>query len=122
MRMKAEKKGPRFENFNDGYVRIFKLKDTSEPGFEPSLKPVIHQRYPFEYKTIGVKRAYEAAQAMCRLDELIKIPLDRAVSTQCIACIDSVQYEIKQVQHKNETLPPTTWLSLTLLEECYDSL
>lgn len=117
-----KQKRPKFETFNNGYVKICQIKDASKPGFKPVNHLVLHQTYPFEYKTIGVKRAYEAAQAQTRLDELIKIPLDRAVSTQDIAVIDSIQYNIKLVQHKYETLPPTTWLSLTRLEAAYDTL
>lgn len=120
--MKNKIQRPKFEVLGDGFVEICRKENVAENGFEPVEKLILHQKYPFAYQTIGVKRAYEAAQAQCRLEELIKIPLDRAVSTQCIAVIDCIQYEIKLVQHKQDTLPGTSWLSLTRLEADYDRL
>ena len=112
----------KFEAFNDGTVFIYKLKDVSLPGLRADLKPVPYGKYRFKYKTIGVKRNFEAEQAQVRLDELVKIPLNRGISSQDIAVIMGVQYEIKQAQHIPDTLPPTTVLSLTRLEAIYDSL
>lgn len=120
--MKNKIQRPKFEVFNNGFVEIYQIENVAKKGFEPVEKPVLHQKYPFNYQTIGVKRAYEAAQAQCKLEELIKIPLDRAVSTQHIAAIDGIRYEIKLVQHKQETLPGTTWLSLVRLEADYGRL
>jgi hypothetical protein len=120
--MRVKEKRPRFEILNNGFVAIYRIENVSEVGFKPVNRPILHQKYPFNYQTVGVKRAYEAAQAQCRLDELIKIPLDRAVSTQDIAVIDCIQYEIKLVQHKYDTLPPTSWLSLVRLEAAYEDL
>lgn len=116
------KKKATFETFNDGIVNIYKLNDVSEPGMKPNLKPDLHKKCHFGYRTIGVKRHYEAAQAQVRLDEMIQIPIDRAISTQDIAVIQEVQYNIKQVQHKMDTMPKTSLLSLTILEAYYDGL
>lgn len=121
--MKLKKKDrPKFETFNDGYACIYITQNVSQPGFEPIINHVLRQKYPFSYQTIGVKRAYEAAQAQAKLEELIKIPLDRGVSTQCIVGIDNIKYEVKLVQHKYDTHPATTWLSLVRLEADYDRL
>lgn len=115
-------KKPKFETFNDGNVRLYAQKDISEPGKRPEIRPVLICSCNFEYRTIGAKRHFEAAQAQVRLDEMISVPLNRAVSTQCLAVIDGIQYEIKQVQHKTDTLPPTSMLSLTRLESRYADL
>lgn len=103
-------------------MSIYTLKDVSKPGMKPDFALELKCYCPFQYKTIGVKRNYEAAQAQVKLDELVKVPLDRGISTQCIAEIDGIQYEIKQVQHFLDTLPGTTQLSLTRLEACYGCL
>ena len=115
-------KKTKFETFNDGVCRIYKLENTAEPGLMPHLEPTLYKKMNFAYKTIGVKRNYEALQAMVRLDEMIEIMLDRGVSTQDIVVIEEVQYKIKQVQHKKDTYPETSLLSLQKLEENYDSL
>lgn len=109
-----------FETFNDGIAEVYCLKDVSQPGFKPELRPDMYKRFHFKYKTVGVKRFYEAAQSQVRLDELISIPIDRNISTQDIVRIDGTVYEIKQIQHKTETRPDTTLLSLTRTEVAYD--
>lgn len=111
-----------FETFNDGIVWIYKLVDVSLPGFKPVFKPSLHNKYPFGYKTIGVKRNYDAMQAGVRLDEMISIMQDKSISTQDIAVVNGVQYDIKQAQHMNNTSPHTSLLSLQRLEEVYDDL
>ena len=66
-------KKTRFQTFNDGVCHIYKLADVSVPGYKPQLKPKWYRSLPFGYKTIGVKRNYEAMQAAVRLDEMIII-------------------------------------------------
>lgn len=120
--MYVKQKKTKFETFNDGICCIYKLVDTSIPGLKPCMKPLFYRAMPIEYKTIGIKRNYEAMQASVRIDELIKIPQDRKISPQDIVVIEGTQYDVKQVQHKQETAPPTTLLSLQRLEEMYDAL
>ncbi len=110
------------ETFNDGVVYVYKLQNTAQPGFKPNLQPVLYRKLNFGFKTIGVRRNYEAMQAEVRLDELIQVMLDRQISSQDIAVIENVQYKIKQVQHQKNTFPHTSLLSLQRLEEDYDDL
>lgn len=111
-----------FQTFNDGIVEVYHLKDVSQPGFKPHLVPNLYKKFHFRYRTIGVKRAYEAAQSHVRLDELISMPCDRSISTQHICRINGIAYEVKQIQHKTDTRPATTWLSLTRTEVGYEFL
>lgn len=110
------------ETFNDGVCTVYKLTNTAQPGLRPHMSPTLYRKLNFEYKTIGVKRNYEALQAQVKLDELISVLLDRKISTQDIVVIEGVQYEIRQVQHKKDTNPETSLLSLVKLEEDYDDL
>ena len=61
-------------------------------------------------------------QAQIKLNELISVKMQRDISTQDVAVIgaDTTQYDIVQVQHKKDTLPATSLLSLTKLEAKYD--
>lgn len=115
-------KKTQFQIFNDGIVWIYKLADVSLPGFKPAFKLSLHRKYQFRYKTIGVRRNYDAMQAGVRLDEMIVIMQDRNISPQDIAVVNGVQYDIKQVQHMNDTFPHTSLLSLQRLEENYDDI
>ena len=120
--MNVKEKKTKFETFNDGIAYIYKLTDVSVPGMRPALKPKLYLKTVFEYRTIGVRRNYEAMQAAVRLDEMIKIIQNRQLSPQDIVVVDGIQYSIKQIQHKNDTAPRTTLISLQRLEEDYDSL
>ena len=115
-------KKTQFETFNDGIVWIYKLTDVSLPGFKPVFKPSLHKKYQFGYKTIGVRRNYDAMQAGVRIDEMISIMQDKSISPQDIAVIDGIQYDIKQAQHLKNTFPHTSLLSLQRLEENYDDI
>lgn len=115
-------KKPKFETFNDGIIKIYEIKDVSLPGDRPCMRPVLYREHSFEYRTIGVKRNYEAMQASVRLDEMVKIHLDRGTSPQQIAVIDGIQYNVVQTQHRTNTLPPTSLVSLQRREEYYADL
>lgn len=111
-----------YETFNNGVCTIYKLADVSKVGFRPRMVAKFSKKFHFGYRTIGVKRNFEAEQAGIQLDELIEIPMDRSISTTNIVVINDVAYEIKQIQHKNDTKPHTTWLSLVRTEVDYEFL
>lgn len=117
-----QRNSSKFETFNDGIAYIYQIKDISKPGDRPCLKPVLYRKHSFEYRTIGVRRNYEAMQAEVRLDEMIKIHLDRGVSSQDVVVIDGIQYSVVQVQHKTNTLPGTSLVTLQRREEYYAGL
>lgn len=111
---------PRFQKFNDGIVDIYEVKNAAEKGDRKKDKLFIRYHVRFGYNTIGVKRNFEAMQAQVSLAELISVPLHRDISPQDVAVISKKQYCIEQVQHKTDTLPPTSLLSLSRLEADYE--
>ena len=115
-------KKTQFQTFNDGVCNIYKLADVSHPGFKPVFKPQFYRAVPFQYRTIGIKRNYEAMQAQVKLDEMISIMQNRDISPQDVIVIEGVQYDIVQIQHKNDTAPRTSLVSLRRLEEDYDDI
>lgn len=111
---------PKFQKFNNGIVDIYEVKNAAEKGDRKKDKLFIRYHLRFAYNTIGVKRNFEAAQAQVDLTELISTPLHRDISSQDVAIINSKQYRIAQVQHKTDTLPPTSLISLSRLEADYE--
>ena len=111
---------PKFQKFNDGVVDVYEVKNAAEKGDRKKDKLFIRYHLRFEYSTIGVKRNYEAAQAQVALAELISVPLHRDISPQDVVVIGKKQYRVEQVQHKTDTLPPTSLLSLSRLEAAYE--
>lgn len=110
-----------FLQFNDGIVDIYAVGNDAESGDMPSQALTLkYQALRFEFQTIGVRRNYEAMQADVKLSELIRIPMHREISSQDIAVMNELQYEIVQVQHDTGTRPPSSKLSLARLEVDYD--
>lgn len=110
----------KYLTFNDGIAEIYTVDNIAESGNKPKDGLSIKYKLRFSYNTIGVKRNYEAMQAQVKLSELVSIPLHRDISSQDVAVIFGKQYKIQQVQHKIDTLPPTSQLSLTRLEADYE--
>ena len=113
-------KAPKFLTFNDGMAHFRSIENVAAPGDKPQEKLVAKIKLPFEYLTIGAKRNYDAMQADVRLDELIRTPLHRCISTQDICIIEGTQYRIEQVQHDPGTAPPSSKFSLSKLEQNYE--
>lgn len=110
----------KFQKFNDGIADIYAVENTAEKGDRPKDGLSVKYHLRFGYSTIGVKRNYEAMQAQVMLSELITIPVHRDISSQDIVVINGKQYKIEQVQHKTDTMPPISMLSLSKLEADYD--
>lgn len=111
---------PKFLTFNDGMAHFYSVENIAEPGDKPRDGLKLKRKLCFEYLTIGVKRNYEAMQADVRIDELIRTPMHRCLSTQDVCIIEGVQYHIEQVQHDPETHPPCSKFSLSKLEQKYE--
>lgn len=110
----------KFQKFNDGVADIYSVENISEKGDRPKEGLIIKYHLRFAYSTIGVKRNYEAMQAKVKLSELISVSMHRDISSQDVVVINGVQYRIEQAQHKTDTLPPISLLSLCRLEADYD--
>ena len=111
---------PKFQKFNDGIADIYSVENIAKKGDRPKERLKIKYHLRFGYSVIGIKRNYEAMQAQVNLSELINVPMHRDISSQEVVVINTKQYRIEQVQHKTDTLPPTSVISLSKLEADYD--
>ncbi len=111
-----------FQTFNDGVCSVYRVKNIAEPGNKPKEGLEIkYGRIPFERRTIGLQRFYQAMQADVQISDLIRIPYQMNISTNDVCVIDRKQYRIKQVQAIKDTLPVATDLTLERLEVAYDT-
>lgn len=106
--------------FNDGIVRICTVINTAAAGDMPNETLSEKRTLRFNYTSIGNFEKYTSMQG--HVSEEIKIVtlLQRDISVLDIAVIGDIRYQIKNVQHDKETLPPTTVLLLSRLEADYD--
>jgi hypothetical protein len=71
-------------------------------------------------RKVGVTRYYAGLQANVRVDFAIRIPRQLSISTQDVCVLrDGHQYQIVQVQHPVDAVPPSTDLALQRLEQMY---
>lgn len=110
----------KFLTFNDGIAKIYNVTNDADLGNRPKENLDLKLSLRFSYHTIGMKRNYEAMQLQVKLSELISVPMHREVSPQDVVVIGQKQYSIVQIQHKPNTLPPSSLISLSRLEEEYD--
>lgn len=102
--MAQQRKQQNRELFNDGIVHICKTDKRSIVEDITMLR--------FGLRTVGVTRFYQAKIADSTVDKLISIPKNNLINLKNIAIINNVQYEIKQVQEKYDTVPPSMYLTL----------
>ncbi|ABO51112.1 hypothetical protein Dred_2602 [Desulforamulus reducens MI-1] len=110
------------QTFNDGIVNIYSVGNIAQLGNMPK-EGLTLKVGPLRYKerTVGMGRFWTAMQAQTRIDQVIRVPQIRSVSTQDIAVLmDGKQYEIKQIQYQEDVEPPVMDLSLERLEADYE--
>ena len=108
--------------FDDGIVKIYKVKQGEEPGKKPKKKLVLKSEHYFGYSEVYHNRYYEAKGQQDQIDELIHIWQDRDITTKDIAeDEEGKQFRIVQVQHgENEEGLRASYLSLERLDEKYE--
>ena len=99
-----------FETFNDG-ICSFRLID--EDGNAGEEKEALR----YGEKTVGIQRYYEAMTNKLQIDRLIRVPYQSWLTTEYLAVIKDVVYEIIQVQLIPDSLPKTNAVSLHLARQ-----
>ena len=112
--------------FDGGLVKVYKITEISEPGDLPTEGLEFQSAYHFEERSIGMTRSYMAMQSNAKVDRLIRIWQDRAVTVGCVCVITDgietdTQYRVAANQHTvNENRLKVTDLTLERLGTLYD--
>lgn len=105
------------QNYNDGIVKIYTVKDSAEPGYQP--KPELSQKCVLRYeeRRLGIQRYYDAMQNQIQVERVIRTPR-AAITNQDIAeTEDGRRYRIDLVQTVDEIYPPSIDITLTKYEQ-----
>lgn len=87
------------ETFDDGVIRIYDVKNLSEPGEIPRKGLVYFESFSFSEDTLGITRFYEALRADQQIERVVKIYRDDRININQIAVMeDDTQYQIRMVQ------------------------
>lgn len=105
------------QDFNDGVVKIYEVKDSAPPGYMPNPTPTLLYTLRYEEQRLGINRYYNAMQNQIDIEKVIRTP--RApVNNQNIAVTeDGRQYGIDMVQSVMDAFPPCIDITLTKIEQ-----
>lgn len=107
--------------FDDGILKIYKMKDIAEPGKKPAPQLVLCSKHYFGYEIIGATRYYAAKQAQVQISNLVRIWQDRSVEAGNICILeDGKQYQCENVQHITQDGLGITKITLERLGKDYD--
>lgn len=93
---------------DDGVLYICTLTNTADNGDMPYEVLTKIKKYWFEFRTVGISRAYQAKGVNERIDQLVRIPRDNEIEIgQIVELGNGDQYRIDLVQHGREFLDRT---------------
>lgn len=103
--------------YNDGTLKIYKTKDTSEDGDTPVEKLVYQEPLRYEEQTLGVTRYFSAMQNGKKVSTVVRCPRRSNLSTTgkdiLVAVLkDGYQYNIELIQWPKEVIPLSMDLTL----------
>ena len=109
------RKDTKFTTFNDGSLDICSVKgrkivETRQAGIR------------FGFRTVGIKRFYEAKVLSNQIDEVVAILPVEDISTMDICIIGEKRYKIIQIQNKYDATPPCLLLSLERVVTTYEDV
>ena len=109
------RKDTKFTTLKDGSLDICSVKgrkivETRQAGIR------------FGFRTVGIKRFYEAKVLSNQIDEVVAILPVEDISTMDICIIGEKQYKIIQIQNKYDAAPPCLLLSLERVVTTYEDV
>ncbi len=109
------------QQFNDGIVNIYSVKNIAESGNMPKDGLVNKiENFRYEERIVGMNRYWTALQEQARIEQLIRVARINTVTVHDVAIINGQQYDIMQVQYPKDTEPQCMDLSLERLEVAYE--
>lgn len=116
---------PRTDNgvtqcFGSGVVKIYTLRDSARPGYQPIPELVRPERYSLRYeeRSLGIRRLYEARQNQVQIERVIRVPRCGRITNQDAAVTeDGNAYKIYTVQAVEDVYPPCLDLALSRIEQ-----
>lgn len=104
--------------FNDGWAEVFRVEDEAPPGYQP--QPVLKQemRLPFQNRTVGVNRYYNAKQNQIEIELVIRVPKpDKTITNKNVVKVADKTFRIDFVQEIKDVFPESLDLTLVKYEQ-----
>lgn len=102
------------QTYNDGVVTVYRVTDSAKPGDMPVIDTEQCAVLHYEERMLGVTRYYAAAQAMARVERVIRVQRRAGINAQMLAITeDGRKYRIDLVQTVQDVFPPSLDLTLS---------
>ena len=110
----------KLENYPDGVVKIYAVTGQNTASGMPEEVLTFKETLRYRERTVGVQRYYNAMQAGVTVQVVLRCPRRLTVSAQDVAVMPSgQQYRIQQVQHVEDSNPPSMDLTLEEVRQVY---
>ena len=109
------------QNFSDGIVTIYSIRNTAAPGRKPVEALTEKAALRYEERRMGIQRYYAGSQNQTKIQRVIRTPRAANVNSQDIAVTeDGRRYRIDLVQTTQDVFPPSQDLTLVELTQEYE--
>ena len=99
-------KAKQLQTYPDGWGTAYAVTDRRITG---TKQEVVH----FAEQTVGERRFWDAQVLGVRIDKAVLVPYETNIDADDLFVIAGIQYEVKQKQLHNKTVPQSWLLSLS---------
>lgn len=107
------------QTYNSGLLSVFAVSDAAEPGLKPRRERSLRATLPFDERRVGVGRFYQSAQAMAKIERVLRIPrssVEINIRDQVSVTGSEALYRVEQVQSVPDVWPESLDISLSRID------
>lgn len=106
------------QNFGDGVVAIYTVKDVAQPGYQPKPQTTLKCKLRYEEQRLGIQRYYSGRQNQVEIERVLRVPRYGGITNQDVAVTeDGRQFRIDMVQNVTDVYPASLDLTLAKIEQ-----
>lgn len=106
------------QNFGDGVVAIYTVKDVAQPGYQPKPQTTLKCKLRYEEQRLGIQRYYSGRQNQVEIERVLRVPRYGGITNQDVAVTeDGRQFRIDMVQNVTDVYPASLDITLAKIEQ-----
>ena len=106
------------QNFGDGVVAIYSVKDVAQPGYQPKPQTTLKCKLRYEEQRLGIQRYYSGRQNQVEIERVLRVPRYGGITNQDVAVTeDGRQFRIDMVQNVTDVYPASLDITLAKIEQ-----
>lgn len=106
------------QNFGDGVVEIYSVKDVAKPGYQLKTQTTLKCKLRYEEQRLGIQRYYSGRQNQVEIERVLRVPRYGGITNQDVAVTeDGRQFRIDMVQNVTDVYPASLDITLAKIEQ-----